>query len=113
MRRIDKPWGYELIWAETRAYVGKLLYINAGHALSRQYHNVKEETLMVLSGALEVELGQGDTLQKKTLTPREVLHVTPGTIHRFSAQVDTELVEVSTTELNDVVRLEDLYGRTS
>lgn len=111
MRRVEKPWGHEIIWAHTRAYVGKILHINAGHSLSRQYHRVKDETLMILSGVLDVELGLGEQTRRFRLYPQETLHITPGTVHRLSAQVDTEINEVSTPELDDVVRLEDRYGR--
>lgn len=111
MRRVEKPWGYELIWAQTRSYVGKILHINTGHSLSRQYHKVKEETLLVLSGEVEIELGQGDNLERRQLSARDVVHIPPGTVHRLTARTEVELAEVSTTELDDVVRLEDRYGR--
>jgi mannose-6-phosphate isomerase len=111
MRRVEKPWGHEIIWAHTNAYVGKILHINAGHSLSRQFHRVKDETLLILSGVLDVEIGEGPSSKKLRLLPQETLHIIPGTIHRLSAQVDTEIAEVSTPELDDVVRLEDRYGR--
>ena len=111
MRRVEKPWGYELIWAHTDRYVGKLLHITAGNALSRQYHVTKEETLIVISGQLVLELGDDDNRERRVLGPREAFHVAPGTIHRFIAEQDVELMEVSTPELDDVVRLEDRYGR--
>ena len=111
MRRVDKPWGYELIWAHTDRYVGKLLHIDKGHQLSRQYHKVKDETILVIEGELVLELGAGDELERRTLRKMESFRVTPGTIHRFVAEHDVDLIEVSTPELDDVVRLEDDYGR--
>ena len=111
MKRVDKPWGYEIIWAHTDRYVGKLLHIDAGHALSRQYHQVKDETIFVLQGELVLEVGDGDDQQRHVLGPHQAYHVTPGTIHRFIAEQTVELMEVSTPELDDVVRLEDRYGR--
>lgn len=113
MRIVSKPWGHEEIWAETERYAGKFLHIRAGESLSRQYHLRKEETVCVLSGTLILEVGQGDGLQVLTLQRGENYHVRPGTIHRFCAPVDSSvvLVEVSTPELEDVVRLEDKYSR--
>ena len=111
MERTEKPWGYELLWAHTDKYVGKLLHIDAGHALSRQYHEVKDETILVLDGELTLEIGDGENTRTLILGPQETFHVTPGTIHRFVAVQNVDLVEVSTPELGDVVRLEDRYGR--
>ena len=111
MRRVDKPWGYELIWAETSRYVGKVLAIKAGQKLSRQYHEVKEETLLLQKGTMILEIGPADAVVEKRLEPGEVFHVAPKTIHRMVAVTDVELIEVSTPELDDVVRLEDAYGR--
>jgi mannose-6-phosphate isomerase len=111
--RIDKPWGYELIWAHTDRYVGKILHIAAGQALSLQYHRQKDETLLVLSGTLELTLGESeDALTTQTFGPGDRVHVWPGRVHRMAAHSDCEVVEVSTTELDDVVRLSDRYGRT-
>ena len=110
-RRVEKPWVHELIFAHTDRYVGKLLHIEAGHSLSRQYHEVKEETLYVLSGCITLEIGAGDALESSRLGPGEAFHLPPGTIHRFKAEETTDLLEVSTPELDDVVRLEDAYGR--
>lgn len=112
-RKVDKPWGYELIWAETGRYVGKILHINAGEALSYQYHEVKEETIYVLSGKLVLHVAEADG-PKRTLElePGSCFHITPGLRHRFEAPVDVDLLEASTPELDDVVRLEDRYGRT-
>ena len=111
MKRVDKPWGYEIIWAHTDRYVGKLLHIDAGHALSLQYHQVKDETIFVLKGELVLEVGDEETRQRLVLGPNESYHVTPGTVHRFIAEQNVDLMEVSTPELDDVVRLEDRYGR--
>ena len=111
-RRIDKPWGYELVWAETAAYVGKVLHLDAGRRLSLQYHRVKEETLLVRSGRVRVLLEDADgQLQLSELGPDAVIHVAPGRRHRFEAITDCDLIEVSTPELDDVVRLSDDYGR--
>lgn len=110
-RRVEKPWGYEIIWAETPKYVGKVLHISAGHRLSRQYHRVKEETLRVLSGKMDLEVGPDDARVVLTMTAGDVFHVKPTTIHRMIAVEDTDVLEVSTPELDDVVRLEDVYGR--
>lgn len=111
MRRVEKPWGYELIWAHTDRYVGKVLFIAAGHKLSRQYHKVKDETLFVTKGTMILEVGPEETVELKTMSEGDVFHVKPGTIHRMVAQTDVEVMEVSTPELDDVVRLSDVYGR--
>jgi mannose-6-phosphate isomerase-like protein (cupin superfamily) len=109
MKRIEKPWGFEIIWAETKDYVGKILHINAGHRLSKQYHNVKEETLYVISGIL-YNYDEDNNIQK--FMPGESFHVIPKQIHRFGAnEVAVEVVEVSTPHLDDVIRLEDDYQR--
>src|SRR5210317_338915 len=114
-REVIKPWGKEAIWAETQDYVGKLLYINEGHKLSLQYHEKKEETILVISGELEVTIsGHGRRgVSTLKLSEGETYHVTPNTIHRFSATLGTDVViaEVSTNHLDDVVRLEDDYDR--
>ena len=109
--RVEKPWGYELRWAVTDRYVGKVLHINAGHALSLQYHVRKEETVLLWSGRLLYEIQDGDRLAKHELGPGDRMHVTPGTIHRMTALEDCDIFEVSTPDLDDVVRLEDRYGR--
>lgn len=113
VRLVKKPWGYEEIWAETDKYVGKFLHINAGCRLSRQYHNVKTETIRVLDGRLILEVSDGaNGFIERTLERGEVFHVSPGTIHRFGARdTNVVLVEVSTPELDDVVRLQDDYKR--
>src|SRR6476646_10095544 len=111
MRRVDKPWGHELIWAETARYVGKILHITAGHRLSRQYHRVKEETLLLQAGEMDLEIGAADAVETHRMRAGDVFHVLPGTIHRMIAVTDVDVLEVSTPELDDVVRLEDGYGR--
>jgi mannose-6-phosphate isomerase-like protein (cupin superfamily) len=111
MRRVDKPWGYELIWAETPRYVGKILHIAAGQKLSRQYHKKKEETFLVQAGQMDLELGQGAEIRTLRMNPQDTYHCVPGTIHRMVAVTDVDVLEVSTPELDDVVRLEDVYGR--
>jgi len=111
MRRVDKPWGHELIWAETSRYVGKVLHIRAGERLSRQYHRVKDETLFVQAGEMDLELGPVESLERRRMKQGDVFHVVPGTIHRMIAVTDVDVIEVSTPELDDVVRLEDVYGR--
>jgi mannose-6-phosphate isomerase-like protein (cupin superfamily) len=111
---VDKPWGHELIWARTDRYVGKILHVRAGEALSLQYHRVKDETIMLLSGRMKlVYFAEGEPPREVELAAREPFHITPGLRHRMIAVEDTDLVEVSTPELADVVRLEDRYGRTS
>jgi mannose-6-phosphate isomerase len=109
--RVEKPWGYELHWAKTDRYVGKVIHINAGHALSLQYHNRKDETIFLWAGKLLFEIKEGEELKKYEVTPGQPFHVTPGTIHRMTAIEDCDVFEVSTPELDDVVRLEDRYGR--
>jgi len=110
--RVDKPWGYELIWARTDRYVGKILFVRKGESLSLQYHRTKEETIRVLSGRLKLEIaGESGTLAASLLEPGTGAHIPPGTRHRMEAVEDCEILEVSTPELDDVVRLEDRYGR--
>jgi len=111
-RRVEKPWGRELIWAQTDRYVGKILVIETGRRLSLQYHNVKDEWIQVLSGRLLLTLedDRGE-LAEQTLGAGEGAHVAPGRRHRFQAVERVELVEVSTPELDDVVRLADDFGR--
>ena len=114
MTTVDKPWGHELIWAKTDRYVGKILHVRAGEALSLQYHRVKDETIMVLTGKLRFEFyAEGAEPCVRELGPREPFHIVPGVRHRMTAIEDTDVVEVSTTELDDVVRLEDRYGRSA
>jgi mannose-6-phosphate isomerase len=111
VNRVEKPWGYELHWAKTDRYVGKVIHINAGHALSLQYHNRKDETIFLWSGKLLFEMQNGEQLVKHEVLPGASFHVKPGTVHRMTAIEDCDVFEVSTPELDDVVRLEDRYGR--
>jgi mannose-6-phosphate isomerase len=111
-RRVDKPWGHELIWAHTDKYVGKVLVIEAGKRLSLQRHEIKDETIYVASGRLRLFLEDGEgTVRIEELGPGEHRHVPTGRIHRYEAIERCELFEVSTTELDDVIRLEDDFGR--
>jgi mannose-6-phosphate isomerase len=105
--RVDKPWGYELRWAVTDRYLGKVLHVNQGEALSLQYHERKDECIMLSSGVLDLELD--GTVHR--LHPGDAAHITPGTRHRMTAVKDCDVVEVSTPEIEDVVRLDDRYGR--
>lgn len=112
MNVITKPWGHELIWAQTDQYVGKILHIKAGESLSLQYHREKVETIMVLSGRMNVEFfRESEEPRVCELAPREPFHIPAGLRHRMIALEDTDVVEVSTPELDDVVRIEDRYGR--
>lgn len=113
VERIDKPWGFETHFALVPGkYCGKTLHVEAGHALSLQYHVRKEETIAVQSGKLLFEVGTADgSLESFELLPGEAVHLSPGTRHRMTALVDTVVLEASTTELDDVVRIEDRYGR--
>ncbi len=111
-KRIEKPWGYELIWANTERYVGKELFVREGHALSLQYHERKDETIYVQQGRVEFQIGPQDgELQTEVVGPGRAFHLVPGTVHRMRALEDSLLLEVSTPDLDDVVRLEDRYGR--
>ena len=111
-RRVEKPWGWELVWAETEAYVGKLLFVRAGHALSLQYHEIKDESWLVQEGRANLEFGEvGGLLSQVEIGPGDVFRYRPGTVHRVTAVEDLLVVEVSTPHLDDVVRLEDRYGR--
>jgi len=110
-RRVEKPWGYELIWAHTGRYVGKILHIKQGHQLSLQYHNQKDETIYVQSGRLLFIVGEGSDLVEKELAAGTSFHIPPLTRHRMVALTDCDILEASTPELDDVVRLEDAYGR--
>ncbi len=109
--RIDKPWGYELRFVRTDRYAGKILFIKAGSQLSLQYHEKKDEAFFVQSGVLDLVLGRGTEQRVVRMRPGDSRHIVPGTVHRFRAVDDTLLFEVSTPELEDVVRLEDDYGR--
>ncbi len=113
VRRVEKPWGHELIWALTDSYCGKLLFVRAGASLSLQFHKEKEESWLVHSGRAKLELGDAGkaVLQQEVVTAGSAFHYRPGTVHRVTALEDTTILEVSTPHLDDVVRLEDLYGR--
>jgi quercetin dioxygenase-like cupin family protein len=109
--RVEKPWGYELHWAKTDRYVGKVIHVNKGHALSLQYHRLKDETIFLWSGKILFEIEENGQLVGREMLPGESVHVTPPTVHRMTAIEDSDIMEVSTPELHDVVRLEDRYGR--
>ena len=113
VRRIDKPWGYELIWALTGDYAGKVLFVRAGHSLSLQFHREKDESWYIQSGRAKLELGSsGDAvLSEEVIAAGASFRFRPGTVHRVTALEDTTILEVSTPQLEDVVRLEDAYGR--
>jgi mannose-6-phosphate isomerase len=111
-RRVEKPWGHELWWAHTERYVGKLLHVKGGHQLSLQYHVKKDETIHLFSGELKLVLDEdGLGLTEHALRAGESYHVRPGTKHRMIAITDCDILEASTPEVDDVVRLEDAYGR--
>ena len=113
-KRVEKPWGHEIWWARTDRYVGKLLHVKKGESLSLQYHVVKDETILIQSGRLLFETKPKDDpgeLRKIEMKPGDAFHITPGTLHRMTGLEDTDILEVSTPELDDVVRLEDRYGR--
>jgi mannose-6-phosphate isomerase-like protein (cupin superfamily) len=113
VRRVEKPWGYELIFAHTGRYAGKILHVEPGHALSLQYHERKEETLYLASGECEFEVEEAGDMVRRTLRQGDCYHVTPLTRHRMIAgPLGCEFIEVSSPELDDVVRLEDRYGRS-
>ncbi len=113
-KRVEKPWGHELWWARTDRYVGKILHLKKGESLSLQYHRVKDETIFLHSGRLLFETraaGEEGELRRVEMEPGDVFHITPGTLHRMTGLTDCDILEVSTPELDDVVRLEDRYGR--
>lgn len=110
--RVEKPWGHELIWANTDRYVGKILHVKAGHALSLQYHERKDETIHLLRGQMRFWAGPSvEALKEIPIREGESFHVTTGTVHRMEAVTDCDILEASTPDLDDVVRLEDRYGR--
>jgi mannose-6-phosphate isomerase-like protein (cupin superfamily) len=112
-RKVEKPWGHELIWAETEEYVGKMLFVKAGESLSLQFHRVKDESWLVQEGRAKVELGSAGAamLKVEVVGAGASFRLRPGTVHRVTALEDTTILEVSTPQLDDVVRLEDRYGR--
>jgi mannose-6-phosphate isomerase len=112
IKRVPKPWGYELIFARTERYVGKILHVNRGESLSLQYHEIKEETLFVVSGELKLTIEADGDRRELSLGTGQAFHIPPRMIHRMEAIEDTDVAEVSTPELEDVVRLDDRYGRT-
>ena len=111
MEKVEKPWGHEVRFVCTDRYAGKVLFIKAGSQLSLQFHEKKDEAFLVQDGTLELVLGKGAEQRVEKLGPGEARHITPGTIHRFRAVTDCTLFEVSTPELDDVVRIEDDFGR--
>ena len=111
-RRVDKPWGYEIWWAATDQYVGKILHVNRGHRLSLQYHELKDETSYVFSGRLILVQGDSlDSLSERVVSVGDVWRNRPGTIHTIEALEDSDVLEASTPHLEDVVRISDNYGR--
>ncbi len=113
MKKIEKPWGHELLWALSEEYCGKLLFVRAGHSLSLQFHREKDESWLVQSGRAKLELGSvGDPiLTEEVVAAGAAFRFPPGTVHRVTAIEDTTILEVSTPQIDDVVRLEDAYGR--
>ena len=109
--RIDKPWGYEILWARTDRYVGKILHVEAGQLLSLQYHNKKDESIYILKGEIILRIQQDETLIERRLGEGEAFHIRPRLVHQFEAVTTADLLEASTPELDDVVRLKDKYGR--
>ena len=110
--RVEKPWGYELVWARTDRYVGKVLHVAAGHGLSCQYHNQKDETLHVLSGEVIITIeAPGGSRERRALKAGQSLRIPARVIHEMEAVVDSDVLEASTPELDDIVRLKDRYGR--
>jgi mannose-6-phosphate isomerase len=111
--RVEKPWGYELIWAKAERYAGKVLFVRAGQALSLQFHREKDESWYVLGGRAELQLGEAGqaVLHTEVVGPGAAFRFRPGTVHRVTAVEDTTILEVSTPQLDDIVRLEDHYGR--
>jgi mannose-6-phosphate isomerase len=112
IEKVPKPWGYEIWWARTDKYVGKILHVNKGHSLSYQYHNVKDETIYLYSGEMILEIEEvGEPKETIRIIPGDAIRITPLTRHRMTALEDCDIFEVTTPEVEDVVRLEDKYGR--
>ena len=113
VRRVEKPWGYEIIWAHTDRYVGKILHVNAGEQLSVQYHELKDETVYLLAGEMKywVQLPGDSELRDQHLVAGQSFRITPLTVHYMEAITDCDVLEASTPELDDVVRIKDRYGR--
>src|SRR5687768_10213490 len=108
---VPKPWGHEIIWAKTDRYVGKILHVKSGQSLSLQFHHQKEETLYLLRGRVRLTLEKNGDRRIVVMEPGQAFYIPPGLIHRIEALEDSDVAEASTTELTDVVRLEDRYGR--
>ena len=112
VRKVDKPWGYELHWALTDIYIGKVLFIESGESLSVQYHEVKDETIYIEDGIMALYVGDtADSLEKVVMTKGMSYHIPPGLIHQMESVEDCMVYEVSTPQLDDVVRIKDRYGR--
>lgn len=109
--KIDKPWGHEIVFAHTPQYVGKILFVKSGHKLSLQYHKEKDETIFVKAGRITLEIHTDNCIMSMKMKPGDNYHIIPGTIHRIIAEKDSEVLEASTSQLDDVVRLQDDYGR--
>ena len=112
--KVDKPWGHELVWALTDDYCGKILFVKAGEALSLQFHREKDESWLVHSGRAELEMGTpgAKVPSLEVVGAGAAFRIRPGTVHRVKALEDTTIIEVSTPQIEDVVRLEDRYGRS-
>jgi len=108
---VEKPWGFENRWASTAHYLGKVLHINAGEALSLQYHHRKDESILVMGGTMDLDLEDDGTLVRHRMLPGDTRRILPGRRHRMTAIEDCDVFEVSTPDPDDVVRLEDRYGR--
>jgi mannose-6-phosphate isomerase len=113
-KRVEKPWGYELVWAHSEHYCGKLIFVRAGEELSLQFHNSKDETVYVQEGKIELEISEPGVRipESEVVTAGAAFRIRPGVVHRWRALEDSVVLEASTPELDDVVRLEDRYGRT-
>jgi mannose-6-phosphate isomerase len=112
--RIEKPWGYELVWAHSEQYVGKLIFVRKGEELSLQFHKEKDETIYLHEGKIEIEISEPGVRipESEVVTAGAAFRIRPGVIHRWHALEDSIVLEASTPELDDVVRLEDRYGRS-
>jgi len=114
-RRVEKPWGYELVWAHSERYVGKLIFVRKGEQLSLQFHNAKDETIYLQEGKIELEISEPGVRipGSEVVAAGAAFRIRPGVIHRWRALEDSVILEVSTPEIDDVVRLEDRYGRAA